>query len=961
MITQNNYQNLSEAAQRQVNAIVSGKGLGTKEGYAEALEYVNNNPELRAASVGDARPYSPSQYGKTLVGGIFDESGKQIGSSAIPQSQLAVVPKVVQNTPQRTQINPIIIEALSPITKVKSPIEYLSSNPIQRQIEKQQESRQQFNTVRNQFGTYSPVVNGVPVPATAVPLPVSRTEYALAKLPEVTGNLLGKGLSKVLPEEGLYTIPAQNKTVYIQSTIGTTVKDLTTGKDLPYFIPKEIKIEPTTFFSSKQGKAAGEFIGGTIPYLVPYLGEAVALSQIDLGIAESGGLVPYIKEKPLEAAGNIIFLGTEGALKLKSKTFPSTENRLLEDAPTIYKGQEDLTVNPIATKNEVPKVSFVKNIEETPIAFVKKANKGDLLELEYYPKDSTAINIFEERKVPLFQRTVSISKEGIKLSPPTKIFEGQGIITPDFFYSETPYKIKGVDYLKTIKTDNTGKGLANLYRLENDNWKLLSQQQVSPAEAQAQLNKLRTIKEVNQIEKNLFSKFIKKEVIVNGKKVTLYYDREGNLLVDELGRPTSPKTLSSLKITGEETKTIERARNTKAGIFRTDVSNYFFSDVIGVDARKGLITYRNQEGKLVTRKLQTGQDILYGNPNEVDVTLRGEQGQQAKAISPRISRITEEGAKTGFVEMRIPPNTRQGAKLLKKLAKGEIKIIRESIEQPSIAKSVQEAPVAKELTSTKSRLSNQELKDLNTQLVVSKPELKGAEELLSRTKAKQIPSYRVETTNPELRFNAKVKSELRDNQRTESNPSIKLESKPSEEIRLDNKIDTNLAQSPQERVSQENFSTQVNTQLTQQNTQQRTRQRTRVRTEPRFETPNELRTNKSTSKGKIKKRLIKINQAFEAFGRRYGIDKSLGKFETEKEASNALTKFAKEGLGASGFVTDRGNRVPFSKLGLSSEFTPSKAEFGRAVQRRGARLSSGGERVEIKQAKRGSSRKVKWI
>lgn len=114
---------------------------------------------------------------------------------------------------------------------------------------------------------------------------------------------------------------------------------------------------------------------------------------------------------------------------------------------------------------------------------------------------------------------------------------------------------------------------------------------------------------------------------------------------------------------------------------------------------------------------------------------------------------------------------------------------------------------------------------------------------------------------------------------------------------------------------------------------------------------------------KIKKLLSELKkkavggEEFEVFGRRFGVDKSLGTFTTQEKAEKAGIKFAKGTLGASFFVKKEGQKIPFEKLKLSSEFRPSKIESGRIVQMREARLTTGGERREIKQ----SRRKVKWI
>ena len=116
-------------------------------------------------------------------------------------------------------------------------------------------------------------------------------------------------------------------------------------------------------------------------------------------------------------------------------------------------------------------------------------------------------------------------------------------------------------------------------------------------------------------------------------------------------------------------------------------------------------------------------------------------------------------------------------------------------------------------------------------------------------------------------------------------------------------------------------------------------------------------------KKKALKREFQRDGGFEAFGRRYGKDISLGLFTTKRRAAKKLKQFLKGGLGASGFLEEKGEPVPIGELKFSfgEEFRPSKKDPFRVVQKRSFRLGTGGEIFEIQRAKRQKTKKVKWL
>jgi len=108
-------------------------------------------------------------------------------------------------------------------------------------------------------------------------------------------------------------------------------------------------------------------------------------------------------------------------------------------------------------------------------------------------------------------------------------------------------------------------------------------------------------------------------------------------------------------------------------------------------------------------------------------------------------------------------------------------------------------------------------------------------------------------------------------------------------------------------------------------------------------------------KPKIVKEAEKVLGSFEAFGRRFGKDISLGMFETKIGAIKKLKEFAEFSLGASGFVSSGGRKVKINNLG--ERFTTSKKDPFRIVEKKQYRLSTGSEKSEINFFKKKAKKK----
>lgn len=87
---------------------------------------------------------------------------------------------------------------------------------------------------------------------------------------------------------------------------------------------------------------------------------------------------------------------------------------------------------------------------------------------------------------------------------------------------------------------------------------------------------------------------------------------------------------------------------------------------------------------------------------------------------------------------------------------------------------------------------------------------------------------------------------------------------------------------------------------------------------------------------------------YDVFVRKAGKDIEIASnFRTQAKAEKALTKALKGSLRASGYITSSGKKIPFTELNLGGEFTQSKIEPFRAVQRKSKRLGTFPEVKEI--------------
>ena len=143
-----------------------------------------------------------------------------------------------------------------------------------------------------------------------------------------------------------------------------------------------------------------------------------------------------------------------------------------------------------------------------------------------------------------------------------------------------------------------------------------------------------------------------------------------------------------------------------------------------------------------------------------------------------------------------------------------------------------------------------------------------------------------------------------------------------------------------------------------------TKQTTKQTPRPTAFAPKPTKAPLSSGSPKKIQRYIQDNfGGFEAFGKRFGKEVSLGT-GTKQQAGEKLTSFLKGTLGASGFIKKAtGEKIRFEETGLLAKgFIKSKVSPYLVVERKSRRLKRGGQEVrEISMFRKGKIRKRKFL
>lgn len=154
---------------------------------------------------------------------------------------------------------------------------------------------------------------------------------------------------------------------------------------------------------------------------------------------------------------------------------------------------------------------------------------------------------------------------------------------------------------------------------------------------------------------------------------------------------------------------------------------------------------------------------------------------------------------------------------------------------------------------------------------------------------------------------------------------------------------------------QQQLTKQVQRQVTKQATKTRTTQKQPPKFPFKFKLPAIQKEKKDSFFG------VGFDE-FEIYGRRKGKDMLISREKSLFKAKKGLSGFLTGTLGASGFIVSKrtGKKV---KINLGMDFTPSKVDPFRVVQKRSKRLGTGAEIFEIKQARKGKKKNkgVNWL
>lgn len=329
----------------------------------------------------------------------------------------------------------------------------------------------------------------------------------------------------------------------------------------------------------------------------------------------------------------------------------------------------------------------------------------------------------------------------------------------------------------------------------------------------------------------------------------------------------------------------------------------------GSKEENNLIKVISGEPKLINRDLVTGKTTLRGVPNTAGYIKKLEFKGNNVFFSSSSQGLKTEGASASYV----PTALEEASKLANRQT--ETTILKSSKEMGIF-------PVAKTEFQKVETKTNQET------LQIVKPSLKKE----TKTKTRQIEI---------------------------------LKQIPKEKTQ--NRLKNITIQAPKEFEKQTpRFRNVLNTLF-----KQETKQKQTSKAVTKTKTINPIKPNKplapilpTTKKGKVQKIIEDNFGSFEAFGKRFGKDLSLGKFKTKKEAERSLLSFLKGSLGASGVVKQGNRNLNIKELDLfkNNEFRAGKNDSSRIVQKSSFRLSSGQEKREIKYFKKKSkNKKFKWF
>jgi len=454
------------------------------------------------------------------------------------------------------------------------------------------------------------------------------------------------GIGKLSQDVAASEVINQNPFKKLVTTVSTAGGEVG-GKlfSLPYKIlpsPSDEKV------MVEAGKSFGSAVGGIATFPIAVAGAGVSLYErrgdFFNGINRSGitgGVVNFVKNNPED----ILILGSLGLMKgakfAKSSSVSSylLPKEIIRDVRTARYSK-----NVMDEGVYVPKATLNLGKDMTNLN-IKERLKGVSEFSEIYPSVEKVGVIREKFKDTTFFR----GKEGV----------GYGVYTPKGIYEFVDYG----KYVKRTLQDNSGKGIVELWKVKGFGKGRVYSGKVNPPKDLGEGVTTNIAKDKTTVKFDEANPYDALNLKVktgrrteSRKKVISREGDQQTTVLNELG--ATPKVnLNSLKVNIEQKSTTSKTSYKEKGIDIYQKEDYLFSDIMRAGPRKALVQFKNEKVNLIAKK-ESGQQIVYGNPNELDLALRQEKkiGELiTKKISPKSGRQLLEASDSSLLYVYRDP------------------------------------------------------------------------------------------------------------------------------------------------------------------------------------------------------------------------------------------------------------------------------------------------------------------
>jgi len=448
---------------------------------------------------------------------------------------------------------------------------------------------------------------------------------------------LSVGIGKLSKDVSIAEIPSalyENKNLLQRISTPVEISSLFTGAMSSKALSSTVKLIGAGTQAEEAFGYLGSEVGSVLPYITP-IGQATFIAKTlgDVGedlIKEGGGVVTALKENYPEIIMSGVMLGTHIAKRIKTEKADTLADPL-RDYLEVIKSERILEnipskVNPILEPSIAIKV-IKRSVEgsENYTKIIDGVEKGTTKIIESYPTKDYVGDILEVVKADPFRIYAG------------KIYSGEAGL---FKYIEFE------KYTKVEKFSPTGEGVIRLFDKKGNlvyetaakiDTNILPEITKLPTEKILTDLDLRNIYEVKEVGGN---------ILEPERKVTARTEEGIFEVVTPEGKPAKVD-LTAKKIFGETKLDVTEYSYPEKGVIAYQTDKSLFSDVMTSGERKSMVELK-EVGKKVRLKTRTGQQIIYGFPEEIDLTLsKLDLGKEVvkKRISPKTGReiISAEG------------------------------------------------------------------------------------------------------------------------------------------------------------------------------------------------------------------------------------------------------------------------------------------------------------------------------